>query len=476
MGIAALITLFSVLVSCLSLMVTALPVTFEKKKPKEAQTNGNDIDKILQANQGQENISVMMPAIEEFATLTCVHFIPRTTETNYISIEPQEGCWSSIGRAGGAQTVSLEPGMCTYHSVIQHELNHALGFVHEHCRSDRDDYIIIRNDFISPENQGNFDKLDTNNLDSPYDYNSVMHYGNYVGSNTTGEPSMVAIVNASMKLGGADGLNMNDIIKIHRLYHCRPSCVNVHSGLSGQLASSNYPSLYSNNINCLWMIRSTYSKLYLKFDDFDVQWTSSCSKDYIRIYDGPNKSFPLLMDRRCGSTLPPALISSSKHLLVEFITDRYKVRTGFHASYESVNCGGMFTSPNQNFTSPNYPETYPPNMDCRWLITAPENYKVALTIQTFNVEYEDNCAYDYLAVYDGNSPTIYINKPFCGDSLSSQVISPMISSHQSLLLVFHSDYSTEEAGFLATYNFEPVVLFRCEYPLHIEMPPVKGDI
>ena len=51
-------------------------------------------------------------------------------------------CYSSIGRVGGRQVVSLHDD-CKYRGKVIHEILHALGFFHEHSRSDRDRYIKV---------------------------------------------------------------------------------------------------------------------------------------------------------------------------------------------------------------------------------------------------------------------------------------------------------------------------------------------
>lgn len=52
-------------------------------------------------------------------------------------------CWSYLGRQGGRQPVSLKQNGCVYTGTVQHEVLHALGFHHEHVRSDRDSYVNI---------------------------------------------------------------------------------------------------------------------------------------------------------------------------------------------------------------------------------------------------------------------------------------------------------------------------------------------
>ena len=69
-----------------------------------------------------------------------------------------------------------------------HELVHTLGFVHEHTRPDRDDFISVNTDNIEPGKEKNFEKrlegtsdlFEKGSVDSrntPYDVLSLLHYG-----------------------------------------------------------------------------------------------------------------------------------------------------------------------------------------------------------------------------------------------------------------------------------------------------------
>ncbi|XP_075044459.1 astacin-like metalloendopeptidase [Mixophyes fleayi] len=279
--------------------------------------------------------SVIQSAMREFFTLTCVRFTPRTNEADYLNIISDYGCWSTMGRSGGPQDVSLEIGGCLYNGVVQHELNHVLGFEHEHCRSDRDSYIKILWTNILPEYNASFIKTHTNNLGLEYDYSSVMHYGKFAFTTDYRKQTIQPIPKDAILIGQRLGLSNLDVAKINRLYNCNV-CSSVLSANQGVFSSASYPSDYPNNYNCTWLLRSPRLQVNLQFLAFDVQPSAGCSADYIRVFDGPSRLSPLLLDKSCGTGQLRSLASSSPEMLVEFVTDGSVTATGFKASYITV--------------------------------------------------------------------------------------------------------------------------------------------
>ncbi|XP_039642937.1 high choriolytic enzyme 1-like [Perca fluviatilis] len=158
-------------------------------------------------------------ALQGFHSTTCIRFVPRNNETNYISVENKAGCFSSVGKLGGRQVLSLQRPGCVYYGIIQHEFNHALGFRHEHTRSDRDTYVRINWTNIEPEEAKNFNKQDSNNLNTPYDYNSIMEYARTAFS-INGQDTITPIPNHNVQIGQRQGLSYWDIIRINKLYSC----------------------------------------------------------------------------------------------------------------------------------------------------------------------------------------------------------------------------------------------------------------
>ncbi|XP_071351126.1 astacin-like metalloendopeptidase [Trachinotus anak] len=162
--------------------------------------------------------TAILNAIDEFHLSTCIRFIPRTSQTSYISIVKKEGCWSLIGRTGASQELSLGNG-CIENGIIQHELIHALGFWHEQSRTDRDIYVKVNHENILDGRESNFLRLETNNLYVPYDYSSVMHYGPKDFSKN-GQDTITPL-SPTATIGQRIGMSENDILKINKLYSCK---------------------------------------------------------------------------------------------------------------------------------------------------------------------------------------------------------------------------------------------------------------
>ncbi|CAL9694428.1 unnamed protein product [Knipowitschia caucasica] len=164
--------------------------------------------------------SIIQRGLESFAAVSCIYFRPyQSGDHEWISIESRSGCYSYVGRQGGAQTVSIDRQGCVYHSTVQHELLHALGFNHEQTRSDRDAHIRVHWDNIMDGMDYNFYIVDTLNQGTPYDYNSVMQYERYAFSKNN-RPTMEPIPNPNVAFGQATQMSANDIARLNRLYQC----------------------------------------------------------------------------------------------------------------------------------------------------------------------------------------------------------------------------------------------------------------
>ncbi|XP_053566999.1 embryonic protein UVS.2-like [Bombina bombina] len=402
---------------------------------------------VLSPDYDVNEVSVITAAMEEFKTLTCVRFIPHTVETDYLNIKQDSGCWSYIGMTHGAQTVSVMKNGCISHGPVQHELNHALGFFHEQCRSDRDDYVTIITENILPDKMYNFNKENTNNLGVQYDYSSLMHYPRYAFGNPPGVDTIVPKPDPNVPIGQSYGLSNLDVLKINRLYEC-DICSSLLTSPTGTVTSANYPSAYLNNANCLWLIRIPDNKVFLTFEAVDIQSSKNCMSDYVKVYDGASKTSPVLLDKTCGSGMLPSFIASSNSVLLEFVSDGAVTATGFKASYTGVYCGAIINSAPGVITSPGYPNLYPPSVDCFWIITAPPQKMVSINFNFFNLEANTYCLYDYVRIYDGKTTSSPLLGTFCGSNSFNTM-----SFSASMLIQFHSDGKTQSTGFQASYRF-----------------------
>ncbi|XP_052714744.1 uncharacterized protein LOC128188023 [Crassostrea angulata] len=168
-----------------------------------------------------EDRHIVLDAIADFHNKTCIKFIPRTTEKDFIIFKQVNGCSSHIGRQGGAQDVSLATD-CLKKGTAIHELMHVLGFFHEQSRPDRDSWVRVIYFNIIPDKRNNFDKLSSWEVDTlriRYDYGSVMHYSKTAFSRN-GNPTLLPTQRTNTEIGQRHGFSPLDVEKVNTLYKC----------------------------------------------------------------------------------------------------------------------------------------------------------------------------------------------------------------------------------------------------------------
>lgn len=153
---------------------------------------------------------------------TSLVFVPLTEQTkDAIIFEPgTELCLSALGKTGGRQPIRLAAD-CGRTEIL-HEVLHALGFIHEHSRPDRDQYVEVVWDNVDAKFRDQFraapTSMDDPSRGTPFDFSSVMLYppnlfGKQRGSITLrsreGKPEIQPV---------RDGLSPGDIRRIREVY------------------------------------------------------------------------------------------------------------------------------------------------------------------------------------------------------------------------------------------------------------------
>ncbi|XP_027055852.1 nematocyst expressed protein 6-like [Pocillopora damicornis] len=155
----------------------------------------------------------------------CLRFKQRESEKGYLEFVYKRGCWSYLGHIGRRQEVSIgrytEDPPCVQGSIT-HELGHAIGFLHEQNRPDRDDYVKINWHNMARGAASQFEKADPNEVDyrgEPYDYGSIMHYSKYQGNNRPNAMTMEPI-KANAEIGQRKSPSKSDIRQARLMYGC----------------------------------------------------------------------------------------------------------------------------------------------------------------------------------------------------------------------------------------------------------------
>uniref|UniRef100_A0AAZ3PHX6 Metalloendopeptidase n=1 Tax=Oncorhynchus tshawytscha TaxID=74940 RepID=A0AAZ3PHX6_ONCTS len=257
----------------------------------------------------------------------------------------------------------------------------------------------------------------------------------------------------------------------------------------GQIQSPNYPDDYRPSKDCVWRI--TVSEGYnvgLSFQAFEIERHDSCAYDYLEVRDGPAESSPLI-GRFCGYDRPEEVRSTSHNLWMKFVSDGTVNKAGFAANFfkeedecskpdnggceqRCVNtlgsfkcacdpgyelaldkksceaaCGGLLSKLNGTISTPGWPKEYPPNKNCVWQVVAPTQYRISMQFESFELEGNEVCKYDFVEMRSGLSSDSKLHGKYCG----TEVPEVITSQYNNMRIEFKSDNTVSKKGFKAHF-------------------------
>ncbi|CAJ1073023.1 neuropilin-1a-like isoform X1 [Xyrichtys novacula] len=265
---------------------------------------------------------------------------------------------------------------------------------------------------------------------------------------------------------------------------------NIEIHTAGYLTSPGYPGAYLPSQQCGWVITAPEpeQKILINFNPhFDLE-DRDCKYDYVEVYNGGDEQSPML-GKFCGKIAPSPIISSGSQLLIKFVSDYETHGAGFSVRYEvfktGPECSRNFTAPNGTIKTPGFPEKYPNNLDCTFMIFAPKMSEIMVEFDSFDMEPDTTpppgalCRYDWLEIWDG-FPAVgpHIGR-YCGQTSPGRVI-----SYTGILsMTITTDNAIAREGFSANYTIRERTLppgredeeFACLEPMGMESGEISSE-
>ncbi|XP_003739246.1 cubilin [Galendromus occidentalis] len=204
----------------------------------------------------------------------------------------------------------------------------------------------------------------------------------------------------------------------------------------GNFSSPGYPDNYPENIECYYTFKGQESEtLRITFYEFELEepFQKGCLNDFVDISTISVSNVKQLVGRFCGTYVPIPLHTMKPRMEIIFKANHALSAKGFFGHYEFTdesfvppppssnvtNCGGTLTGVGGILVSPNYPDSFPKDVDCAWLIRV--DYEKHIYIRVLELQLKGsiaNCGEAELVIYDGYS-SIDVNpvllKRYCGD-------------------------------------------------------------
>ena len=128
-------------------------------------------------------------------------------------------------------------------------------------------------------------------------------------------------------------------------------------------------------------------------------------------------------------------------MIIYFVRRTYNFFFFFFASVKQFYKTGI----RGTITSPNYPENYGFMKDYYWRLATYGERIIELTLDFLDIELADDCAKDFLKVFDGPNPRASLLKTYCGVTPNEEAT--VKSTLNYMYLHFRADNNKDRRGF-----------------------------
>ncbi|XP_037084279.1 tolloid-like protein 2 [Pollicipes pollicipes] len=273
---------------------------------------------------------------------------------------------------------------------------------------------------------------------------------------------------------------------------CEEACGGTIEAENGTVTSPSFPELYPRNKRCIWeVLAPPRHRITLNLTHFDLEGSNQdCDYDRLELLSVMPGDELRSHGTFCGGSPPPAVTSESNKLRITFFSDNSVEKTGFagffftdkdecstdnggchHRCVNTVGsyiclCDNGFTlhenghdckeggckheieAPFGEVSSPNYPAAYPGKKDCVWHFSTTPGHRIKLVFNEFDLEHHQECTYDHISVYDGDSADHVLLGNFCG----AKAPHPITASRNEMYMTFTSDGSVQRKGFIGAHS------------------------
>ncbi|GBP07549.1 Cubilin [Eumeta japonica] len=231
-------------------------------------------------------------------------------------------------------------------------------------------------------------------------------------------------------------------------------CGRVYVSSHGYIRSPGWPNNYDHNRDCTWTITLPVGQqVLLNISTFNLEAPvrRKCDfGDYLEIRNGPSETSPLV-GRYCGTTIPKRIISFGNSLFLHFHSDYNIGGNGFNIEWDGSisGCGGMLTGSSGSISSPNYPQPYGRNANCRYSVVVNPGSRVKFSFSDLDLENTINCRDDYVQIFDGRDEKYPSLGRFCVMSAKAFDIE---TTSNFAFIKFRSDFAVGGKGFVLNYE------------------------